>query len=189
VTDGGSSSGPRPRSWPYYAIGVAVGVGAAVAGVLIAAARPSSAEHRHGPVYVVVFAVVAAAVAGGLIIWRLRRQLNQPVMQRIRNFSFAQRRATIRAVNSGNTLDEDQRTVAQAQLELLDSTAVRLRWALPLAAVAFVVLAVMDVHGMRWIWAAIAALEMLSVVAAFLLFRRQGRRIRRALDKPASSAA
>lgn len=181
--DAEDGHGVGGRRWPYYAIGLIVAVGATVAGVLIAATHPSSHEHRHGPAFVIVFAVVAAVVVGALVVWRLRRQLNQPAMRKIREFSFSQRRATIRAANSGNDLTAEQRSIAQAQLDLLGSASARLRWALPLAMIAFVALAVANADGRRWFWAAIAAFELLCVTAAVLLFRRQTRRLEKALAR------
>jgi hypothetical protein len=93
------------RRWPFYVLGVVLGAGAAVTGVLIAAAHQSTHGHRHGRCFVTVFASVVAVLVAALVVWSLRRQLNQPAMKRLRSFSFSQRRAATRAVNRRCDLD------------------------------------------------------------------------------------
>lgn len=177
--DAGTGGG---RRWPFYAVGVIISVGAVVTGVLLAATHPSAHAHRHGPLFVIAFAAVAAVVAAVAVVWSIRRQLNRPELQRLRNFNFSQRRAAIRAVNSGGALTDEQRSIAQAQLQQLSSASTRMRWALPLAVVMFVALAVANTGGLRWLWVAVAVVELLSLIAAVLLFRRQRERLARALN-------
>lgn len=169
------------RTWPFYVVGVSVGAGAVVAGVLIAASHPSAHAHRHGPVFVALFAGIAALLVAVMIVWLVRRQLNRPEMQRLRGASYAQRRGVARAVNSGTVLSEDQRRIARSQLAQLTFAWRRMRWTLPLAAVSFVVLAIVDTAGLRSLWVAIAALELVATAAAMLLLLRQSRRIEKAL--------
>jgi hypothetical protein len=64
----------------------------------------------------------------------------------------------------------------------------RLRWAMPVAVIAFVVLAIADTAELRSFWLVIAALELMSMVASVLLFRRQKRRLERALADSPSAA-
>jgi len=87
----------------------------------------------------------------------------------------------MRAVNSGATLTGEQQTIAHAQLEQLGSASARMKWALPVGVIMFVVLAIADIAGLRWLWAAISALELLSVIALVLILRRQKRRLESAL--------
>lgn len=176
------------RRWPYYAIGVVVGAGAAVTGVLAAASHSSPHAHRHGPVFVTVVAAVAAVVVAAMVVWSLRRQLNRPAMKRLRGFRFSRRRAAMRAVNSGATLTGEQQTIARAQLEQLGSASARMKWAMPVAVIAFVGLAIADIAGLRGLSAAISALELLSITASVLLLRRQKRRLERALAGSPSAA-
>lgn len=185
AADRGASRG---RRWPYYAIGGFVGADAAVTGVLVAATHSSPHAHRHGPVFVIVFAAVVAVVVAAMVVWSLRRQLNRPTMKRLRCFSFSQRRAAMRAVNSGATLTGEQQTIAHTQLEQLGSASARTKWAMPVAVITFVVLAIADVAGLRGLWAAISVLELLSVTASVLLLRPQKRRLERALARSPHAA-
>ena len=117
----------------------------------------------------------------------MRRQLNRPASRKLRSVSPAQRRAVIRAVNSAQPLTEEQRGVAEAQREQLRSSAARLAWALPFAVLGSVMIAIRDYGGMRPLWVAMAIVELLCAVSAVLLFRRQSRRIEKALDASRSS--
>lgn len=186
VNDPAASESGEARRWPLYLAGVVIGAGAAVAGVLIAATHPSPHAHHHGPLFVVVFGVVLGGAVAAGVVWSLRRQFNRPAMRRLRRFSFAQRRATARAVNRGQPLAGDQRAIAQAQLEQLGSSTLRARWVFPVAVVAFAVLAAANTGGMRWLWAAIAVLELVSGAGSVLLFRRQRNRLAAALARPGS---
>lgn len=174
-------NGLSRRSRTIYGAAVVVTVCAAVAGVLIGASHPSSRAHHHGTVYVVVFAVVAAVVVAGLMVWSLRRQLHRPAMKRLLGFSYPDRRAAIRAVNSGTTLTQVQQDIARAQSEQLAAVSRRLLWVMPLAVILLVVIAVENVGGLRELWVVVAAFELLAMTASMLIFRRQRRRIERAL--------
>lgn len=182
AADAGTGGG---RRWQFYTLGVIVCVGSAVTGVLIAATHPPEHGHRHGPVFTIVFAAVLAVVASAMVVWSLHRQLNRPAMRHLRSFSFSQRRAVIRAVNSGRALTGEQQRIAQAQFEQLTSASTRMRrmwWALPVAVISFAVLAIADSGGLRWLWATIAVIETLSTSSTLLLFRRQRQRLENALD-------
>jgi hypothetical protein len=165
-----------------YALAIVIAAGAAVSGVLIAASHSSSGAHHHGTVYNALFASGAALVVAALTAWMLRRQLNRPAMKELLGFSFSQRRAAARAVNSGTTLTGEHRDIARAQFEQLGSMSSRLRWIVPLAVILFVAVAIGNVGGLRWLWVAIAALELLATGASLLLYRRQRHRIERALS-------
>ncbi|MGH8862342.1 MAG: hypothetical protein ACRDVG_14120 [Jatrophihabitantaceae bacterium] len=157
-------------------------------GVLIAAAHPSPHRHHHGPVFVIVFGAIVAVVVAAMVVWMLRRQLNRPAMQRLHAFSYSQRRAAMRAVNSGSPLTDEQQRIAHAQLEQLSFVVTRMRWVLPVAVIAFIPPAIADTGGLRWLWAAISALELVWVPASLLLLRRQNRRLENALAGSSSSA-
>lgn len=189
--DGAAGSGQQGdrRRWALYAAAVVVGAGSAVTGVLVAAAHPARGTHahRHGPVFVVVFAAVAAVLVAAGVSWQLRRQLNRPAMRRLRGWDLSQRRATARAVTKGDQLSEDQRNIAQAQLEHLIAAGRTVRF-LPVGIVAFILLAIADTGGQRVLWVVIACIELIAVSASVLLRRRQIHRFEQALGvRPAHS--
>jgi hypothetical protein len=184
MTSPTASESSEGRRWPFYVVGVVVGVGAAVTGVALAATHPSRHSHHHGPVFAIVFAAVIAIAAAAAVTWALRRQFNRPAMRRVRGFSFAQRRATLRAVNRREPLTGQQRDIAQAQLEILGSSSLRARWFVPVAVVSFAVLAVMNTGGMRGLWIGITVLEIIAGTGSILLVRRQRSRLTAALAEP-----
>lgn len=168
------------------ALRVVLAAAAAVVGVVLAATHPANGahHHRHGIVFIIAFAGVAAALVAAWTGWLIHRINNRPTMQRLGGWDFAQRRATARAVQKGERLTADQRQLATAQLEHLSSTG-RMQWVvLPVAVVAFIVNAVINSGGLRPLWIAVVALEVICLPALLWTRRLQLRRFQRALSQP-----
>lgn len=181
----GTGAGKDHRERILVIAVVVFAAAAAVTGVLIAAAHPRSG-HQHSVGYVVIFAAVAAAVVAAMVWWMFRLINQRPAMKRVRRWSFADRRATARAVQKRQPLTAEQQRVAQAQLEVLNSNG-RTYWiVLPIAVIAFGINAVINAGGLRPLWIVLAAMELVWVPAFMLLRRAQVRRFERALSASAS---
>jgi hypothetical protein len=184
MTGGGRGASPRERVVVVGAVLLAVA--AAVVGVLVGAAHSARGAHHHshGALFVAVFAAVAGVLVGAMMTWRIRRNNRLPVMRRVRRWDFSQRRATARAVQKGQPVTGEQRELAQAQFDLLTSMTRRLWVVLPIGIVVFVVNAAANVGGLRPLWTALAALEIVCSAALLILRRVQLRRYQRALFQP-----
>ena len=177
----GHAGESRRRERLIMAIAAFVGGGAAVTGVLIAAAHPKHGHH-HSATFTTVFASIAAIVVAVAVVIAVRRANRQPNMQRLKQWDVAQRRETARAVQKGQHLDPQQAEIARGQLETLRSAFRRMKWIIPLAIVAFGMNAVLGTGGLRGLWIVLVAVELVLGGPLLLLHRARLHRYDRALQ-------
>jgi len=157
-------------------------VAAAAAGVLIAANHPGRHRHHHSVGFTAVFLVITVLVVGAASWWAFRRSIRRPGLKRLRSLPFADRRATAKAVQKGQPLSEHQREIAQAVMEHLSGrTHRRVRWLMPLGAVAFGFNAIADTAGLRWFWTGLAIVEAVCTATWWWASTRLERKYQRAL--------